>query len=98
MTGRPSLRQLEYFLAAVEHGSFAAAALHQHIAQPSLSEQIRRLERTLGGRLFVRTNRNLQLTDMGRQLIPLAQNTLRTTASKRPVSGAENWPVTPRWS
>ncbi len=88
MTGRPSLRQLEYFLAAVEHGSF----------QPSLSEQIRRLERTLGGRLFVRTNRNLQLTDMGRQLIPLAQNTLRTTASKRPVSGAENWPVTPRWS
>jgi len=78
VTGRPSLRQLEYFLAAVEHGSFAAAANELLITQPSLSEQIKRLERTVGGRLFVRTNRNLQLTDMGRQLIPLAQNTLRS--------------------
>jgi len=78
VAGRPSLRQLEYFLAAIEHGSFAAAAVELHIAQPSLSEQVRRLERTLGGPLFVRTNRNLQLTDLGRQLIPLAQNTLRT--------------------
>jgi DNA-binding transcriptional LysR family regulator len=73
------LRQLEYFLASVERGSFAAAAAALHIAQPSLSEQIRRLERTLGGPLFVRTNRNLQLTDLGRQLIPLAQNTVRST-------------------
>jgi DNA-binding transcriptional LysR family regulator len=78
VSGRPSLRQLEYFLAAVEHGSFAAAATNLHIAQPSLSEQIKRLERSVGGKLFVRTNRNLQLTDMGRQLIPLAQNTLRS--------------------
>ncbi|MGA8209510.1 MAG: LysR family transcriptional regulator [Nocardioidaceae bacterium] len=78
MSGRPSLRQLEYFLAAVEHGSFAAAANELLVAQPSLSEQIKRLERIVGGRLFVRTNRNLQLTDMGRQLIPLAQTTLRS--------------------
>jgi DNA-binding transcriptional LysR family regulator len=78
VSGRPSLRQLEYFLAAVEHGSFAAAALHLHVAQPSLSEQIKRLERTVGGSLFVRTNRNLQLADMGRQVVPLAQNTLRS--------------------
>lgn len=75
---RPSLRQLEYFLAAVEHGSFAAAAAHLHIAQPSLSDQVKRLERIVGGRLFVRTNRSLQLTDMGRQLIPMAQSTLRS--------------------
>jgi DNA-binding transcriptional LysR family regulator len=78
VSGRPSLRQLEYFLASIEHGSFAAAAAALHIAQPSLSEQIRRLERTLGGPLFVRTNRNLQLTDLGRQVIPLAQNTVRS--------------------
>lgn len=75
---RPSLRQLEYFLASVEHGSFAAAATHLHIAQPSLSDQIKRLERIVGGSLFVRTNRSLQLTDMGRQLIPMAQSTLRS--------------------
>lgn len=78
MSTRPSLRQLEYFLAAVEHQSFAAAAAHLHIAQPSLSDQIRRLERLVGGQLFVRTNRHLQLTDMGRQLIPLAEDTLRS--------------------
>lgn len=75
---RPSLRQLEYFLAAVEHGSFAAASAHLHIAQPSLSDQIKRLERLVGGQLFIRTNRNLQLTDMGRQLIPMAQSTLHS--------------------
>lgn len=78
MPHRLSLLQLEYFMASVEHGSFAAAAQSLHIAQPSLSEQVRRLEHVVGGRLFVRTNRNLQLTDMGRQLIPLAQNTLRS--------------------
>lgn len=78
---RPSLRQLEYFLAAVEHGSFAAAAAQLHIAQPSLSDQVKRLERIVGGRLFVRTNRSLQLTDMGRQLIPMAQSTLRSADS-----------------
>ncbi len=81
MPRRLSLTQLEYFLASVEQGSFAAAALHMHIAQPSLSEQIRRLEHVVGGKVFVRTNRNLQLTDLGRQLIPLAQNTLRSAES-----------------
>ena len=39
-----TLQQLSYFLAAAEHGSFSAAAEALHMAQPSLSEQIRRLE------------------------------------------------------
>jgi len=74
----PTLRQLSYFLSSVEHGSFSAAAEHEHVAQPSLSEQIRRLERALGAALFIRTNRTLQLTDVGRLLVPLAQDTLRS--------------------
>lgn len=74
----PTLRQLEYFLSAVEHGSFSAAAEHEHVAQPSLSEQIRRLEHELGAILFIRTNRALRLTDIGRLLVPLARNTLRS--------------------
>jgi LysR family transcriptional regulator, cyn operon transcriptional activator len=45
-----TLQQLTYFLAAVEHGSFSAAAQALYIAQPSLSEQIRRLENELGAR------------------------------------------------
>ena len=46
--GRPTLQQLVYFLAAVEHRSFAAAAQALYVAQPSLSDQVRRLETTLG--------------------------------------------------
>ena len=71
-----TLQQLTYFLAAAEHGSFSAAADSLLMAQPSLSEQIRRLERALGATLFIRTNRTLQLTDVGRLLVPLAQDTL----------------------
>ena len=80
MAGRPTFQQLEYFLAAVEHGSFAAAAHALYIAQPSLSEQIRRLEDLLGVVLFTRTNRRLQLTDAGRMLVPQAEQTVADLA------------------
>jgi DNA-binding transcriptional LysR family regulator len=75
--GRPTLQQLVYFLAAVEHRSFAAAASALYIAQPSLSDQVRRLESTLGVTLFTRTNRQLQPTDAGRMLVPWAEKVLR---------------------
>jgi DNA-binding transcriptional LysR family regulator len=71
-----TLQQLTYFLAAVEHGSFSAAAHALYIAQPSLSEQIKRLENELGVTLFVRTNRRLVLTEAGQILLPEAQRTL----------------------
>jgi LysR family transcriptional regulator, cyn operon transcriptional activator len=71
-----TLLQLEYFVAAVEHGSFSAAAAALHVAQPSLSEQIRRLEDRLGVVLFVRTNRRLVLTDAGQLLLPRARSVL----------------------
>lgn len=76
MARLPTLQQLAYFVAAVEHGSFVAAAEATHVAQPSLSEQVRRLEHTLGVTLFVRTNRRLQLTEAGRALLPAARRTL----------------------
>ena len=71
-----TLQQLAYFAAAVEHGSFSAAADALYIAQPSLSEQIRRLENELGVALFVRTNRRLILTEAAQLLLPHAQRTL----------------------
>jgi DNA-binding transcriptional LysR family regulator len=71
-----TLQQLTYFLAAVEHGSFSAAANSLHMAQPSLSEQIRRLEAELGVPLFARAGRGLELTEAGRLLRPHAQRTL----------------------
>ena len=70
-----TLQQLQYFLAAAEHRSFSAAAAALHMAQPSLSEQIRRLEAELGAPLFVRA-RKLELTEAGRLLHPQAERTL----------------------
>ena len=70
-----TLQQLTYFLAAAEHGSFSAAAESLFMAQPSLSEQIRRLEAELGVPLFVRIGRGLRLTEAGRLFMPHAERT-----------------------
>lgn len=70
------LEQLEYFLAAAEHGSFSAAANALLMAQPSMSEQIRRLEAELGVPLFIRAGRGVELTDAGRLLVPHAERVL----------------------
>src|ERR687897_2157402 len=71
-----TLQQLSYFLAAAEHGSFSAAAESLHMAQPSLSEQIRRLEAELGVPLFARSGRGLRLTEAGRLFLPNAERTV----------------------
>ncbi|HLM48925.1 MAG TPA: LysR family transcriptional regulator [Solirubrobacteraceae bacterium] len=78
-----TLQQLTYFLAALEHGSFSAAADALHMAQPSLSEQIRRLEDELGVALFVRANRGLRPTDAGRSLVGPAHAALSAAEAAR---------------
>jgi len=70
------LQQLRYFLAAAEQGSFSAAAESLLMAQPSLSDQIRRLEAELGVALFARAGRRLALTEAGRMLRPHAERAL----------------------
>jgi DNA-binding transcriptional LysR family regulator len=71
-----TLQQLTYFLAAAQHGSFSAAAESLLLAQPSVSEQIRRLEAELGVPLFMRVGRGLVLTEAGRLLRPHAERVL----------------------
>ena len=78
-----TLQQLDYFLAAVEHGTFSAAAEARHLAQPSLSEQVRRLEAELGVPLFERVGRRLVLTEAGRVLRPHAERVLAETEAAR---------------
>lgn len=60
-----TLQQLRYLLATFEHGSFSAAAESLHLAQPSLSEQIRKLEAELGVELFHRVGRGLLPSEAG---------------------------------
>jgi DNA-binding transcriptional LysR family regulator len=71
-----TLQQLRYFLATCRHGSFTAAAEALFIAQPSVAEQIRRLEQEVGVRLFVRTGRRLELTEAGSNLITHAERVI----------------------
>src|SRR5262245_34648567 len=71
------LRQLECFVAVVEEGAFTRAARRLGIAQPSLSEQIRTLERELGGPLVERLPRGLSVTPAGRAPLPEARTALR---------------------
>jgi DNA-binding transcriptional LysR family regulator len=77
------LRRLEYFVAVVEHGGVTAAANALHLAQPSLSQAIRALERELGVDLFVRGGRGLRLTPAGAAMIEPARRVLRDVAVAR---------------
>jgi DNA-binding transcriptional LysR family regulator len=78
-----TLQQLHYFLAALEHGSFSAAAEELHLAQPSLSEQVRRLEAELGVPLFQRVGRGLTPTQAGLALRPHAERVLDAVEAAR---------------
>jgi DNA-binding transcriptional LysR family regulator len=78
-----TLQQLSYFLAAARHGSFSAAAEALHMAQPSLSEQVRRLEAELGVDLFTRVGRGLVLTEAGRSLQPEAERVVAAVEAAR---------------
>ncbi len=70
------IRQLRYFLAVAETLHFSKAAARVGIAQPPLSHQIKKLEQTLGHRLFDRTTRGVKLTLAGQLLADRARSTL----------------------
>jgi LysR family transcriptional regulator, hydrogen peroxide-inducible genes activator len=71
------LHQLRYFCAVAETGSFSRAAEQSHVAQPSLSQQILKLENELGARLFDRLGRSVRLTELGKTFLPRARAVLR---------------------
>jgi LysR family transcriptional regulator, transcription activator of glutamate synthase operon len=70
------LRQLRYLVALAEERNFTRAAANEHIAQPALSQQIRRLESELGLALVERTTRRVSLTDAGELLVVRARRVL----------------------
>ncbi len=70
------VHQLRYFCAVAETGNFTRAAEREQVAQPSLSQQIMKLEEELAVRLFDRLGRSVRLTDMGQMFLPRARTIL----------------------
>lgn len=77
------LKQLEYFLAIVDHGGITGAGIVLTIAQPTISISIRAMERSLGVNLFHRVGRGMVLTSAGRALVAPARQILRDAAATK---------------
>lgn len=92
------IQQLRMFVAAAEEGSLRRAAKRMYIAQPQLSQIIRRLERELGASLFVRSHQGVKVTEIGAYLLGEATSILRqidrVAAAVREASTAQDHAVT----
>jgi LysR family hydrogen peroxide-inducible transcriptional activator len=77
------IHQLRYFCAVAKTRSFTRAAQLENLAQPSLSQQVRKLEDELGTRLFDRLGRTVRLTRMGEAFLPRAEDILRKVTSAK---------------
>lgn len=71
------IRTMQYYLAVVREGTISAAAQTLHVAQPSLSRQMKELEEELGAALFMRGNRKITLTEEGMVLRKRAEEMVR---------------------
>src|SRR5260221_1391320 len=97
LRGPMEVHQLRYFCAVARHGTFTRASEVEHIAQPSLSQQILKLEAELGARLFDRLPRSAKLTVFGKAFLPKAERILRelqeAKSELREMSGNEKGEV-----
>lgn len=77
----PELRHLRYLIAVTEHGNFTRAAEELHISQPTLSQQIKQMERVVGAQLLDRSGRTVRPTDAGEAYVYYAKRVLRDLAA-----------------
>jgi LysR family hydrogen peroxide-inducible transcriptional activator len=83
----PTLRQLEYLVAVADTRHFGRAAERVHVTQPTLSEQLRTLERRLGVQLVERSRSNVVVTPLGFEVVEIARRMLRDAQRIRDVTG-----------
>src|SRR5258708_8706505 len=77
------LQQLRYFVAVADRGRFTAAAEELHVAQPSISKQVRKLEAELGAVLLERGRAGIARSDAGEIVLPWAKRVLADVAGAR---------------
>jgi DNA-binding transcriptional LysR family regulator len=82
------LRPVRYFVAIADAGSITAAAAALHLTQPSMSRQIRQLERELGLDLFVRDDGPFRLSAAAREFLPVARHLLAQADAAREAARA----------
>ncbi len=87
-----NLRDLEYIQAVAKFAHFGKAAAHCNVSQPALSGQIKKLEQELGIILFERDNRSVRVTNIGQEIISLADQALSVIAQMRLVADAASDP------
>ncbi|MEX2625693.1 MAG: DNA-binding transcriptional regulator OxyR [Ilumatobacteraceae bacterium] len=87
-----NLRDLEYLVAVADHRHFGRAAEACHVSQPTLSTQIKKLERDLGIELFERNPRQVLLTGAGESIIDHARAALREADTVRHLARLANDP------
>lgn len=81
------MHQIRYFLAIAKTLNFTRAAENCHVAQPSLSRAVRKLEQELGGDLFRRERSQTHLTDLGRAMLPLLQQSYESALAAKEQAG-----------
>lgn len=88
-----NVRDLDYICAVAKHLHFGNAAEACHVSQPTLSGQIRKLEDTLGAKLFERTNKSVRVTAVGEEIIAIAQEARGALNRMRLVAQAAQDPL-----
>src|ERR1700744_2603740 len=88
-----TLQDFRYLVALAEYRHFGRAAEACHVSQPTLSSQIRKLEEELGVTLLERTNKRVDVTPVGRQILEHAQRALAETGQIEAVARAARDPL-----
>ena len=94
MNHLPTTKQLRYFVALEQHGHFGKAAEACFVSQPAFSVAIRELENTLNIQLVDRTNKNVTVTSLGRDIATQARQVLRDLEELVDIAQGNQQPLT----
>ena len=87
------LRDLQYLIAVAETGHFGKAAKLCFVSQPTLSSQIKKLEDSLGVKVFERTNRSVNITPVGEKIIDHARKSIEQADAIKQIARAHRDPL-----